>query len=117
MASTQVKSFYDQHGGLAVFSLPLTEVITEGQLQVQYFERARFELRADGIALTRIGSALTEGRTDVAFTWRATAPAADRTFYPASGHSPGGAFGWFWQTHDGLTLFGYPISEEFTEDG
>ena len=39
-----IKRFYDAHGGLDIFGLPLTEVFEEDGLKVQYFERARFEL-------------------------------------------------------------------------
>jgi hypothetical protein len=47
-----------------------------------------------------------------------TAPFAStptRMYFAASGHSLGGGFLEYWQTHGGLDLFGYPISEEFAE--
>jgi hypothetical protein len=113
--SGQFKAFYDRNGGEAIFGLPITEVVSDGDLPVQYFERARMEMRQHGITLALIGRTLTESRSDLAFTWLAESPAADRTFYPQSGHTLGGAFGWFWQTHGGIPIFGYPISEEFSE--
>lgn len=117
------KQFYDAHGGLDIFGLPLTEVTTdlETGLQVQYFERARFELHPSNlsgeptVSLTLIGSMLTKDRTEPAFAWLTSSPDSNRTFFRESGHTLGGAFGWFWQTRGGLTVFGYPISEEFTE--
>ena len=42
-----IKRFYDTHGGLDIFGLPLTEVFDEDGLKVQYFERARFELHPE----------------------------------------------------------------------
>jgi len=36
-------------GGLAIFGYPLSEVMTEGGYQVQYFERARFEWHPENI--------------------------------------------------------------------
>jgi vancomycin resistance protein YoaR len=36
---------------------------------------------------------------------------------PESGHTVGGAFLEFWQHNDGLTVFGYPISQELWEIG
>src|SRR5947209_1559175 len=45
--ATRIKSFYEAHGDLRIFGLPLTEVITENGMQVQYFERARFELHPE----------------------------------------------------------------------
>jgi hypothetical protein len=106
----RAKAFYERNGGEAIFGLPLTELIADGDLQVQYFE-----LHAEGITLSLIGRTLTEGRADAAFQWQAAAPSAERTFYAQSGHTLGGAFGWFWQTHGGMPIFGYPISEELTE--
>ncbi|MEI8306142.1 MAG: VanW family protein [Chloroflexales bacterium] len=117
----QIKQYFDANGGLDVFGLPLTELFSDASgLQVQYFERARFELNPAAppeqrLSLTRLGALLTEGRSEPAFTWLAASPDPARTFYPQSGHSLGGAFGWFWQTHNGLSTFGYPISEEFQE--
>ena len=115
--SGQIKAFYDHNGGEAIFGLPITEVILDGDSELQYFERARFELRRNTIALTVIGRVVIEGRTDAAFAWLNSSPAADRTFYPQSGHTLGGAFGIFWLTHGALPIFGYPISEEFVEGG
>jgi hypothetical protein len=111
----QIKAFYDHNGGEAIFGLPITEVILDGDRQLQYFERARFELRQDSITLSLIGRAVTEGRTDPAFVWLNGSPMPDRTFYPQSGHTLGGTFGVFWQTHGALPIFGYPISEELVE--
>ncbi len=45
--------YFNQHGGLTQFGYPITEEFVEGEgtdnkpLQVQYFERARFELHPD----------------------------------------------------------------------
>jgi hypothetical protein len=115
--SGEVKTFYDRRGGLAVFGLPLTEQIEQGGAQVQYFERARFEIRAGGITLSLIGRALAKSHTEPAFAALSQSPAPERTFYPQSGHTLGGAFAAFWQKRGGLAIFGYPLSEEFTEDG
>ncbi|GAB4424967.1 MAG: hypothetical protein OHK0015_04460 [Chloroflexi bacterium OHK40] len=117
----QIKRFFDSHGGVATFGLPLTELIVGADgLQVQYFERARFEYRPSAppearVALTRAGAILSAGRGDPAFQWLATSPDPSRAFMPQSGHTLGGAFGWFWQQRGGVAVFGYPISEEFRE--
>src|SRR5690349_16716888 len=121
-----IKRFYDAHGGLDIFGLPLTEVFDEDGLRVQYFERARFELHPElppefYVSLTLLGQHFTEGRSEPGFQWLAANPGGDRTFCPESGHSLGGAFRGFWQGRGGLPAFGYPISEEFgeinTQDG
>ena len=117
----EIKAFFDANGGLAIFGLPLTELIksSDGQT-VQYFERARVEYRSDQpqgarVALSRAGSMLTAGRTDEPFQWRVGSDDPARDFYPESGHTLGGAFRWFWQSNGGVAVFGFPISEEFYE--
>jgi hypothetical protein len=116
----KIKRFYDSHGGLDIFGLPLTEEFDEDGLRVQYFERARFELHPElppefYVSLTLLGRHFTEGRGEPAFVWLAAGPGGDRTFFPESGHSLGGAFRGFWQGRGGLAAFGYPISEELPE--
>jgi hypothetical protein len=118
----EIKQFFDAYGGLAIFGLPLTEVIqdTETGLQVQYFERARVELHPElppehYVSLTLAGRLLTQQRTDPAFAPVAAASDPARDFFAQTGHTLGGAFRYFWQQNGGLTVFGYPISEEFYE--
>jgi hypothetical protein len=116
----KIKRFYDAHGGLDIFGLPLTEVFAEDGMQVQYFERARFELHPElpsefVVSLSLLGSYFTTGRSEPPFQWLAAAPALDRDFFVESGHSLGGAFRGFWQGRGGLAAFGFPISEEFEE--
>lgn len=114
------KRFYDANGGLDIFGLPLTEAFIEDGLQVQYFERARFEyhpeLPADfRVTLTLLGRHFTEGRAEPAFQWLPNDPGGDRHFFAESGHTLGGAFRGFWQGRGGLPAFGFPISEELEE--
>src|SRR6476620_6741790 len=57
--SPRIKGFFDANGGRDVFGLPLTEIISDDlTLQVQYFERARLELRPEidgGVQLSPLG--------------------------------------------------------------
>jgi subtilisin family serine protease len=39
----------------------------------------------------------------------------DRLYFPQTGHSLAFGFKQFWESHGGLAVFGYPISEEFSE--
>lgn len=115
-----IKHFYDAHGGVDIFGLPLTEVFVEDDMQVQYFERARFEIHPDlprefRVSLTRLGAYFTQGRTEPAFQWLSSNPDSSRQFFPESGHTLGGAFLNFWQTRGDLAVFGYPVSEELVE--
>jgi subtilisin family serine protease len=41
----------------------------------------------------------------------------DVTFFPETSHTLRGAFREFWRVNGGLPIFGFPISEEFTEIG
>ena len=112
------KRYYDAGGGAAIFGQPLTELLVEDGLRVQYFERARFEMRPGGfVSLTRVGADLAAGRTEPAFQWIGADPGNGNRYFPQSGHTLGGAFAVFWDAHDGVSLFGYPISEELQETG
>lgn len=114
----KIKRFYDAYGSTAIFGMPLTEVLNEEGMQIQYFERARFELRPDvagGISLTLLGQQLAEGRGEPEFQWLSTDPQNGRTYYPESGHTLGGSFKSFWERNNGMLVFGYPVSEELLE--
>ncbi len=39
------------------------------------------------------------------------------TYFPETGHTLRGVFKEYWETQGGLAIFGYPISEEFSEQG
>lgn len=47
--------FWEEHGGTAIFGLPISQPFTEGDKRVQYFERARFELRSEEVGLGLLG--------------------------------------------------------------
>lgn len=38
-------------------------------------------------------------------------------YFPETGHSLGGGFKDYWETHGGLDIFGYPLTDEIQEDG
>ncbi len=116
----KIKRFYDRNGGLDIFGLPLTEVFEEDGLKVQYFERARFELHPElppefYVSLTHIGRWVAGNQTEGPFQWVGQSADPGRMFFPESGHTLGGAFRGYWEGRGGLPVFGYPISEEFTE--
>jgi hypothetical protein len=41
----------------------------------------------------------------------------ERSYFPETGHSLGGEFKRYWERNGGLSVFGYPLSEEYTELG
>ena len=115
-----IKDFYEARGDVGVFGLPLTEVIVEGGLQVQYFERARFELRPElasefYVSLTPLGRIVAQGRTDAAFRRAAPRGGESSAYFKETGHNLSDAFLSVWQARGGLRVFGYPISEAFQE--
>jgi hypothetical protein len=119
--------YWEAHGGLDQFGYPLTEEfsdndpITGGTMTVQYFERARFEWHFANsppydILLGLLGPIVTAGRaSESAFqpqpapfppTWR---------YFPETGHVIAPELATYWETHGGLPIYGYPISNPFTE--
>jgi len=76
-------------------------------------------------AVDRLGDAVSAGYTialavgnNPAFAPIApVANSASVTYFPQTGHSLRNGFKAFWQANGGLAVFGYPISEEFSENG
>lgn len=135
------KSFWDASGGLPVFGYPLTEEFDESNADtgqtytVQYLERQRFEYHPEH-AGTRYAVLLGRlGVTDAAARGLLTAPAfapvaetgGDCLYFAETGHRLCGDFRAYWENHglefgdpgispaEAIALFGYPISEEFTD--
>jgi hypothetical protein len=122
---------WERNGGLAQFGYPLTEDLreispTDGRIYtVQYFERNRFEHHPehqgtpDVVQLGLLGSQLTAGRRgEPAFLPQADDTSNQHcTFYPATRHRLCHAFQGYWNANGGLAIYGYPISDEFVEDG
>jgi len=116
--------YWESFGGLATFGYPITEEFMEGGHVVQYFERARFEWHPGtwperyDILLGRLGTELTIGRQqETAFRPIQASSDANCTFYAATGHRLCFGFRDYWNLNGGLATFGYPISEEFVENG
>ncbi|HMM42043.1 MAG TPA: polysaccharide deacetylase family protein [Thermomicrobiales bacterium] len=114
-------------GGLATFGYPLTEAFTDpdSSLTVQYFERERFEYHPENagteweVLFALLGSWLTEGRAEPVFAPIHVDPpppdTPERRYFAPTGHYLAYGFKAHWETHGGLRIFGYPISEEFSE--
>jgi len=132
------KNFWVKSGGLAVFGYPLTEEFTQGGYTVQYLERQRFEYHPEFAGTpyeTELGLLGSEAASAAGLKGTApfialpagTTSDSNCTFVSATGHRLCGGFRQYWQSHgldfgdvgssyrESLTLFGYPISEEFTD--
>jgi hypothetical protein len=133
--------FWRDNGGLAVFGYPLSEQYSENGLQVQYFERQRFELHPENarpydVLLGRLGA---ERLSAGAPAPPASGPAPGCIWFPQTQHNvcnqaAGVGFARYWQTNglefdgrpggkiyqESLALFGFPLTEAYdytTPDG
>lgn len=120
------KRFWQEHGGERIFGYPLTEEFsvtdpeTGQEIVIQYFERIRLEYwpslpEDQRLRIGRLGAELTADRT---FAPIPPFPKTnERRYFPETGHSLAYGFKEFWEQNGGLAVFGFPISEEFTENG
>ncbi|HEX3722653.1 MAG TPA: Ig-like domain-containing protein [Nitrolancea sp.] len=116
------QSYWNKFGGLEIFGFPITEPFQENGVTVQYFERARFESHPGvdpshfNVLLGLVGNEVTAGReSEAPFVATTANPASDCTYYAATGHNLCGGFQAYWNMYGGLSVYGYPISEEFQE--
>jgi hypothetical protein len=115
-----VLAWWRASGGLPTVGMPLTplrEEPVEGRpAQVQWFERARAELAADGsVRLGRVGADLlaAQGRDWRAFP--ASEPQPDCLSFPQTGHQLCGPLLRTWTAAGGLATLGLPLSGPRTE--
>jgi hypothetical protein len=110
------RQFWERNGAVERFGFPVTEEFRRGDGRlVQYFQRARFELRADNsVELGQLGRDATGDRV---FPQVPPFPTTDRNrYFPETGHSLKGLFRQYWETRGGEPFFGFPISEEISEN-
>lgn len=117
--------YWEKNGGIAVFGYPISDEITQHGTVVQNFERARFEWHPGtnpgnyDVLLGLLGDEVTAQRRDAGeapFRPVAARDNAGCTYFAATGHNLCGGFAAYWVKFGGVALYGYPISEEFTED-
>jgi hypothetical protein len=124
------KKFWEANGGLAQFGYPKTEPFREynpsdGKVYLaQYFERNRFEYHPDlagtpyEVELGLLGNQLTAYRKangDGAFNYFADMHYPGGRYFPETGHNLRNSFKAYWEANGGLSIYGYPTSEEFYE--
>jgi len=116
-------TYWDQHGGLAQFGYPITEEFVENgpaagaaAITVQYFERNRFEHHPENrdpqfqVLLGRLGAQFH--KPDPAVPAQAN-PTSQ--YFSETGHNVSHTFYAYWQSHGGVGVHGYPISEGLQE--
>jgi hypothetical protein len=130
----QFIAFYDANGGVPQFGYPITEARTEGGYLVQWTERQRLEYHPENagtqfeVQLGLLGRELTKGLEGPRFTATTTSSinsvnttgtgqsqAEQSHMFTETGHLVSGEFLSYWQQHGGLRIFGYPISNSYTD--
>jgi hypothetical protein len=114
--------FWRANGQLLNFGYPLTEEFVENGLIVQYFERARFEYHPGDnqpglVQLGLIGRELAERSYPPFAPLEPEQMHPKAHLFPETNHSVWGEFRTYWNKRGGLAMFGFPIGEEFTENG
>ena len=106
-------AFWESHDGPEIFGPPITGIVLEANVPVQYFERGRLEFRSGAVTTGALGRERTRWRTFPA--GRPTHVRAGGQFFVETSHSVSGPFLRFWREHDGATIFGPPLSEPIWE--
>ena len=117
--------YWERYGGLSIFGYPISPQLQENGLTVQYLERAKLEYHPEAIGTEWVivgellGRTVTAGREHEGPFLPLANPTSDSncTAFHETGHRLCGGFRAYWEQHGGLWMFGYPITEEFHEDG
>ena len=112
------RAYWEAHGGVRVLGYPIseefTDVSTDGNTYLQqYFQRARMEYHPEykppyDVQLGLLGRWVTAGRVF------APVPASRALFFDQTKHNVDIFRDW-WQNQSGLSVAGFPISEEIQE--
>jgi lipoprotein-anchoring transpeptidase ErfK/SrfK len=116
--------YWHHHGDVEILGYPVTEEFTDPTtgLTTQYFERAVLQWHPDApagwtVQLARLGAGIAANRTDAAFTRVDAATDSSCRYFDETGHRLCNGFKDYWTDNGGLPVFGYPLSEEFSENG
>lgn len=118
--------FWERHGGLMRFGYPISGELLEAGRTVQYLERMKFEYHPEAFGTDwavlgeLIGRTITRGREQEApfrplTNLQAEGAGSNCTPFAETGHRLCDGFRTYWQANGGLWMFGYPISEAFSE--
>lgn len=115
-------AFFDTRGGLEVFGYPITDQFEENGRLVQYFQRVRVEWHPENpdpykVQLGLLGDLLGYRSPPVPISQVPPANHPQQRYYPETGHTLSYAFLTYYDTHGGLDIFGYPITEFIVENG
>ncbi len=115
-------TFFDTRGGLEIFGYPITDQFEENGRLVQYFQRVRMEWHPENpepykVQLGLLGDLLGHRAPPISASQIPPANHPQRRYYPETGHILAYAFLAYYDTHGGLDIFGYPITEFIIENG
>jgi hypothetical protein len=118
--SGPIRVYWERQGGLPVFGYPITaqtgETAEGRALQVQWFERDRLEIQADGtITAGRLGAQRLEQLGRPFTQGPGGAAPAGCTMFPETGYAACGDIATYWNRNGGLARFGYPLTGEIQE--
>lgn len=113
-------------GGLPIIGYPVSEPFERDGMIVQHFERVVMEWHTQHagtqyeVQLELLGNWTASGHTDPAFEPLPENPLSEDDpgyWFVETGHTLQNGFQQYWRRYGGLQVFGFPISQEFTEDG
>jgi hypothetical protein len=123
----QFLTFWQQHGSIDQLGLPITTEMSEDiggtTYLVQYTERTRLEYHPENkgtpgeVLLGLLGNAVADSRQSEA-GFLPLAPSGvptTTTYFTQTGHTLAPPFLAYWNANTGLSVFGYPRSEQFNE--
>jgi hypothetical protein len=112
-------AFWRSHGATEILGLPISQPFRDDRgLLVQFYERAILEWHAENpppyqVLLTRLGANRLGSRPER--TAPAVPCAGNCAYLADTGHTLRGTFLDYWTANGGLTVFGFPLTEEFQE--
>ncbi|HET9017196.1 MAG TPA: L,D-transpeptidase [Thermomicrobiaceae bacterium] len=137
-------NYWRYNGDVTVFGYPISEEFQQNGVTVQYFQRAVFEYHPnapapDQIQVRRLGADLAPAAESAYLGYEIqqnylasrlgmdlpysdpfaaippTTQDATQTYFTQTGHSLSGEFNKYWLMWGGVSVFGYPLSEPFTD--
>lgn len=115
-------AFFNRYGGEAIFGPPRTEEFFQDGLKVQYFQRARMEYHPRNppcyrVQFSLLGDLLGYRMPPIPSFSIPVSDHPQRRYYSQTGHTLSYAFLQYFDSHGGLDMFGYPITEILMEQG
>ncbi len=123
--------YWRTNGGLSRLGFPVTEEMslkdaTGKAMTVQFFERVRMEYHPENagtpyeVLLGQLGRELAGARTDQPFGTVSQSTTKELNddgalWFPETKHTLANGFRLYWQANGGLPIYGYPLSQEFSE--